>query len=172
MARIAIDMDHVIADAHNGLLDWLERSYSVKPSMTPGQRFRDVLNADQYAALSARLETAEFFFNLKPLESSIDTLELLQRNHEVFITTAAMFVPNSFGAKYEWIKKYLPFFEPKRIVFCGDKSIISADYLIDDHIHNFENFEGRGLLFSALHNELDSWPDRLSDWNDIGNFNF
>ena len=39
MARIAIDMDHVIADAHNGLLDWLERSYSVKPSMTPGQRF-------------------------------------------------------------------------------------------------------------------------------------
>ena len=109
---------------------------------------------------------------MKPVVDSIETLKTLQNNHEVFITTAAMFVPNSFKAKYEWIKKHLPFFETKRIVFCGDKSIISADYLIDDHIHNFENFKGRGLLFSALHNELDTWPDRLSGWNDIGRFNF
>jgi hypothetical protein len=29
--------------------------------MMPGQRFRDVLSVDQYAALSARLETADFF---------------------------------------------------------------------------------------------------------------
>ena len=27
MARIAIDMDHVIADAHKGLLDWLSKTY-------------------------------------------------------------------------------------------------------------------------------------------------
>ncbi|WP_338021727.1 5' nucleotidase, NT5C type [Bacillus pakistanensis] len=34
-------------------------------------------------------------------------------------------------------------------MFCGDKSIILADYLINDNVKNFKRFNGKGILFTA-----------------------
>ena len=31
-----------------------------------------------------------------------------------------------------WLRRHFPFIAPSNIVFCGDKSIVDADYLIDD----------------------------------------
>ncbi|MEI9970505.1 MAG: hypothetical protein WDM87_18525 [Terracidiphilus sp.] len=38
------------------------------------------------------------------------------------------------------------------LCFCGTKSILRADYLIDDQPRNLTRFEGQGLLYSAPHN--------------------
>lgn len=172
MSRIAVDMDHVLADAYGGILDWLDTTYAIQPQLKPGQKFRDVITASQHKALVKMLDTAEFFANLLPLPGAISSIEKLLKNHEVFIATAAMSVPNSFGAKYSWIEAHLPFFDPHNIVYCGDKSIVSADYLIDDHIYNFEKFSGQGILFSASHNLNDPWPIRVQNWEDVMNFKF
>ena len=72
---------------------------------------------------------------------SKEILPLLIPSYEVFITTAAMEYPTSFAAKYEWIKEHFPFFPDSHIVFCGDKSIIAADFLVDDNVHHFGRFK-------------------------------
>ena len=42
-----------------------------------------------------------------------------------------------------------PSSRPRHYVFCGDKSILRADYLIDDLPKNLLRFEGQGLLYTA-----------------------
>jgi 5'-nucleotidase len=51
--------------------------------------------------------------------------------------------PWSFAGKYEWIKERFPFFPDSHIVVCGDKSIIAADFLIDDNVCHFERFRDK-----------------------------
>ena len=66
-----------------------------------------------------------------------------------------MDVPCSFDAKYRWLRRHFPFIPPSHIVFCGDKGIVDADYLIDDRPRHLERFKGHTLLFSAPHNSAE-----------------
>jgi len=55
-------------------------------------------------------------------------------------------------------------------VFCGDKSILRADYLIDDSYRHFERFHGTGILFSAPHNARVKGFRRVSSWREVEEF--
>ncbi|MFP5393812.1 MAG: 5' nucleotidase, NT5C type, partial [Gammaproteobacteria bacterium] len=55
-------------------------------------------------------------------------------------------------------------------VFCGDKSIIHADYLVDDSPHHFERFAGQGVLFAAPHNEAETRYPRVRTWAEVARF--
>jgi 5'(3')-deoxyribonucleotidase len=52
-------------------------------------------------------------------------------------------------------------------VFCGDKGILAADYLIDDMPWNLERFRGEGILFSAPHNLRYEGFRRVETWREI-----
>ena len=80
-----------------------------------------------------------------------DVVRELAQHHEVFIATAAMDVPIP-STKFQWLAQHFPFIPPSHVVFCGDKSVIDADDLIDDSARHFARFRGRGVLFSAPHN--------------------
>jgi 5'(3')-deoxyribonucleotidase len=75
--------------------------------------------------------------------------------------------PESFAAKYDWLKTHFPFINELNFVFCGDKSIIHADYLIDDTPKHLDTFVGEGLLFNALHNINAKGYQRVYNWKDI-----
>ena len=85
----------------------------------------------------------------------------------MFIVTAAMDVPSSFDAKYRWLQRHFPFIRSSHIVFCGDKGIIDADYLIDDRARHFLSFKGRPLLFAAPHNAHETRYPRVSSWTEV-----
>jgi 5'(3')-deoxyribonucleotidase len=55
-------------------------------------------------------------------------------------------------------------------VFCGDKSILLADYLIDDTFRHLERFKGQGILFSAPHNAAVTGFRRVASWREIEDF--
>lgn len=56
------------------------------------------------------------------------------------------------------------------IVFCGSKSILNADYLIDDNARHFEKFNGEAILFSAPHNKHVTGFHRVKNWLEIESF--
>ena len=91
----------------------------------------------------------------------------LQREYEIFITSSAMEVPESFTAKFTWLERHFPFIRPSHIVFCGDKSVLAADYLIDDTPRHFLHFRGEGILFSAPHNRGVTGYRRADNWEDV-----
>ena len=79
-----------------------------------------------------------FFRDLAVMKDSQEVIKELSEYYEIFITTAAMEFPTSFTAKYEWLKEHFSFLNDMNFVFCGDKSIINADYLIDDNVRHFK----------------------------------
>jgi 5'(3')-deoxyribonucleotidase len=168
MKRIAVDMDEVIADFVPKHLEIFNRTYSenVRVEDIQGKLLRDH-RPERRDEINRLIHDPSFFRDLKPMKDSQRVLEDLTKRFEVFITTAAMEVPTSFTAKYEWLKEFFPFINELNYVFCGDKSIIHADYLIDDSVRHFERFSGRGILFTSHHNIAVTGYDRVSSWQEV-----
>ena len=167
--RVAVDMDEVIADALTRHLSLYNRATG--EDLTP-ERIRQVgLEAaipPKYRALFENLAHQDGFFDdLAVIPNSQRALQILASVFDVFITSAAMEVPRSFDAKFRWLREHFPFIPTSNIVFCGDKEIIDADYLIDDRSRHFEGFRGTGILFTAPHNARESARLRANDWNEV-----
>lgn len=165
--RIAIDMDEVIADTLDKMLERYNREYedTITLEHLHGKKLRHVAKCGDQ--VSRFFDDPLFLRDLKVLPDSQDVIRELQTRYEIFIASAAMEVPASFAAKYEWLKEHFPFIPNSHIVFCGDKSIIDADYLIDDHAYQFARFRGQGILFSAPHNVEETRYPRVHNWRDV-----
>lgn len=108
-----------------------------------------------------------FFRHLGVIQGSQEVIAELNEQYEIFIATAAMERPSSFAAKFEWLKEHFPFLDERKFVFCGDKSIIHADYLIDDSVRHFKHFSGQGILFTAPHNVYEDGYVRVNNWQEV-----
>lgn len=116
------------------------------------------------------LKDPTFFRDLEVMQGSQQVIKELTGHYEVFITTNAMEFPTSFTAKYEWLKEHFGFLNEMNFVFCGHKSILNADYLIDDNVRHFKHFNGQGILFSAPHNSKETGYERVNNWQEVKRF--
>ncbi len=168
MKRIAIDMDEVIADFHPKLVE-LWNQHFAEQLTTEELNLFDLQQHDpkKLADIFRLVDEIDFFADLPVIADSQQVIARLSEHYEIFITTAAMLLPSSFHAKYNWMRRHFPTIQPDHIVFCGNKSIINADYMIDDNAVNFVNFCGEGLLFTAPHNRHVTGYRRVNSWQDV-----
>ena len=173
MLRICVDMDEVLADTVSEHLRRYNDAFdeNIASEDLAGKALWDVVGNDRQKALRDLLDADDFFADLPVIPGSQEVMRDLAERFEVFIATQAMSVPNSFGPKYRWLQRHFPFLPPTHYVFCGDKSILRADYLIDDLPRNLLRFEGQGLLYTAQHNLGADWSAqgfvRVSNWQDV-----
>jgi 5'(3')-deoxyribonucleotidase len=167
--RVCVDMDEVMADTLSEHLRRynLEFNESVQKEDLYGKNLWDVVAQDRHQRLVEFLHMDDFFENLPVMPGAIEVLRGLAPRREVFIASNAMQVPNSLGPKYRWLRRNFPFLPPTNFVFCGDKSILRAEYLIDDLPHNILRFEGTGILFSSPHNLNTTGLLRADDWYEV-----
>lgn len=169
MKRICVDMDEVMADAVAEHLLRYNRDYEEQLTVADleGKWLWEVVSSDRHNALEAYLRSEDFFENLIVMPDSQRVLQRLQQSYEVFIATAAMEIPTSFAQKYRWLEKHFPFIAPSHIVYCGDKGILRADYLIDDNPRQLKRFEGTGILYSSPHNAKVKGFKRVKNWLEV-----
>jgi 5'(3')-deoxyribonucleotidase/uncharacterized protein with PQ loop repeat len=170
-SRIAIDMDEVMADALAEHLRRYNEAYgtTLTTAALRGRHLEDCIPAAHRAAAEAMLD-ASFFEELEVLPDCQAVVRELAERYDVFIATAAMDVPCSFDAKFRWLRRHFPFIPPAHIVFCGDKSIVDAHYLIDDRPQHFARFKGTPLLFSAPHNAGEMGYTRVASWREVRDY--
>lgn len=176
---IAVDMDEVIADALAEHLMRYNRDYAheletpLTRSSLHGRWIWDAVPPHRVRALEAYMLSEDFFRVLPVMEESQRVLERLQSRYDVFIATAAMEVPSSFTPKFLWLAEHFPFIPTANIVFCGAKSILRADYLIDDNPRQLRLFEEseptkrEGILFSSPANVAVTGFRRVDSWLDV-----
>ena len=169
MKRIAIDMDEVLADT---LAEHIARynhdhDEAVTKADLEGKWLWEIVSADRQERLEGYLRSEDFFEDLEVMADSQRVVKALAQRYEVFIATAAMEFPNSFGPKFRWLRRHFPFLPPTNFVFCGDKGILHADYLIDDQPLHFRRFPGEGILFSAPHNLNVTGFRRVDNWQQV-----
>jgi 5'(3')-deoxyribonucleotidase len=135
-----------------------------------GKGIWDVAPLDRQKQVRAFLDAEDFFEDLPLMPDSQQVLKDLSNRFEIFIATQAMTVPNSLGPKYRWLQRHFPFISPTHYVFCGNKSILRADFLIDDLPRNLQRFEGQGLLFTAPHNLAETSFTRVNNWPEVAEY--
>jgi len=192
LKRIAVDMDEVIADTVAEHLTRYNRDYNgnITKADLRGKWIWDVVAIDRHPRLEEYLRSDDFFDVLDVIPDAQRVLKKLQQHFEVFIASAAMEVPTSFNAKYRWLERHFPTIPATNIVFCGDKSILRADYLIDDNPRQLRRFEARfgrelrshesgvrqgeesetvrtGILYDAPHNVAVTGFRRVHNWLEI-----
>jgi len=166
MLRIALDMDEVIADVIPKFSDIFEAEFGRRPKLEEyrGGKIYDVNDAKH---IRNALFEPGFFADLPVMEGSQEVVKWMNEHFDLYIVTAAAEFRNSLQDKYDWLGKNFPFIHWSKYVFCGNKSIINADYLIDDHVKNMLRFSGKGVLYTASHNINNTDYDRVNDWKEV-----
>ncbi len=163
---IAIDMDGVLADVEKQYITWYEREYGVS---VPRESLLGIPEGDALPdGLVWKFIHSPGFFRTAPLiDGAVEAVKQLMERYEVYIVSAAMEFPLSLAEKHEWLKEHFPFISWKNIVFCGDKSIVNTDYMIDDHRKNLDYCQGKPIMFTASHNVLLNHHTRANNWQEV-----
>lgn len=162
-------MDEVMADALSEHLRRYNQHFGerVTPADLEGKWLWDVASLDRHAVIDRQMRSEDFFEVLEVMPEAQRVMQRLQMNYEVYIATAAMEVPSSFDQKFRWLGKHFPFIPSSHIVYCGDKGILRADYLIDDNPRQLRRFQGEGILFSSPHNLRVKGFRRVKNWLEV-----
>ena len=169
MKRFIVDMDDVLADATGQFIRYYEREFGVKVNRTmlngkeEGEGF-----PDNHHILRQYPYRRDFFRTMTVNEYSPDVLRELNKKYEVFIVSAAIEFPQSLSEKLDWLAEHFPFLTWKQIVFCGSKTVVHGDYMIDDLPHNLEKFKGEKFIFTAPHNTHYNHFQRFNNWKEVG----
>ncbi|QRQ99990.1 5' nucleotidase, NT5C type [Dyadobacter sandarakinus] len=169
MLRLTLDMDDVLADTHQKLVHIIlnEFSNTLTEQQLYSRALRELLHPKQLNRLHKIMDSPGFFADIPVKEGAVETVHRLSHYYEIFVATACMEFPASFRDKFDWLARHFSFIPWTNIVFCGYKSIIQSDYLIDDHVRNLAAFTGEGILFSAPHNLKDTQYRRVSSWQEV-----
>jgi len=169
MLRLTLDMDDVLADTHEKLIDIVLNDFTntLTEKELRSKALKDIVHPKQMTKLHKIMNTTGFFADIPVKKDAVEVVYALSKYYEIFVATACMEFPNSFKDKFDWLHKHFGFIPWTNIVFCGYKSIIHSDYLIDDHVRNLVAFKGEGILFTAPHNLRDTTFKRVSSWKDV-----
>ena len=163
---IALDMDEVIADVLPKFLDIYEAHFGRRLTKADYMG-KKVYNIEGAMMVREKLFERGFFRDLPVVEGAVEAVQELMEHYDVYITTAAQEFKYSLEDKYDWLQEFFPFIHWKQFVFCGDKSILGTDYMIDDHAKNLRTFKGKGLLFTAYHNIEETEFTRVNNWQEV-----
>jgi 5'-nucleotidase len=166
MKRILVDMDGVLADIYPRFFELYEEETGLKKTM---DEITGLKESEAFPEALRWVETPGFFRTIPVMPESQRVLKLLNETYEIIIISMATEFPVSLTDKQLWLNDNFPFISWKQIVFCGDKSLIAADMMIDDHFKNLDHFDGETLMFIQPHNRnnTDHCHKTVSSWRDI-----
>lgn len=166
MPRLIIDMDEVMADTYEKFVAAYAREFGRRPSQEElhGKKVYDLPGAGH---LRDAMYEPGFFRDVRPMPGAIEVVRELYEAYEVYVVTTATEFRYSFIDKYNWLEEHMPFIDYRRIVFCGSKSIVHGDFMLDDKVSNLKTFNGIGLLYTSNHNLQDTGYHRLNDWTEV-----
>jgi 5'-nucleotidase len=166
MQRIAVDMDGVLADTIEQFFAYDERDFGRRRSPD------EIIGKPESVAFPKAKEyvrTKDFFRKAPVMRDSQTILPELNKRYEIFIVSAATEFPQSLFEKHQWLNEHFPFISWQQMVFCGSKTIVEADMMIDDHFKNLDHFRGTTFLFSQPHNFLQNAGRhrRVNSWKEL-----
>ena len=167
MERLAVDMDGVLADVYEQFFRYDEKDFGKRRPL------EDVIGVEERKAfphINEYVYSKGFFSTAPVVKDSVEILAELNKIYELFIVSAAMEFPQSLPEKLEWLNEHFSFLSWQQIVFCGSKTIVDADIMIDDHFKNLDLFKGTTILFTQPHNQLKNAGrhKRTDSWQEIG----
>ncbi len=184
MKKLMCDFDDVICD--NKIIDMANEFLGTNfrfEDVGEGYDFSTVVSDEQKLKdLCEYIVTHNFYDGATLKKDCFEVLKELQEKHgyEIYICSACVVVWNEdlsgvvFKNKYDYIRKELPFVNPKNIIFTNAKGVVRGDVMIDDRATNLNGDFKVKLLFDCWYNaklsedELKSKNiQRVKNWQEI-----
>lgn len=153
--RILIDIDDTIIDL---LPTWVE---VLNKKAFTNVKYEDIEAWDitKYFPTLTReqifepLQTYNFWINVKPKADAVEYVKkLFDEGYELYLCTSTDY--RNVKAKYECvIMKYFPYLKWENVIVAHNKSMLKADFLIDDAVHNLQKGDFCKILMTAPHNK-------------------
>lgn len=165
---IAVDVDWVLAKLTKKWVRYYNTIFNDKLEIEDIETWEitNFVKPEAKPFMTNILNLDDFYRDLDIVNDSQRVLEKLSKKNQIIIVTDP-FTRTSFKAKYDWLNENFPFISTKNYVFTGNKSVITADFLIDDGVHNLEGFAGCGLLYDAPYNRKEERFFRVRNWQDV-----
>lgn len=169
MIKIALDMDDVLAATHDKLIDYVlnHLDTDVAEADFHQDSFENLLSVKEMKQVHSVLNTPGFFRTIPLIDGAQEAVYELSKHYEIYIASAAMEFRESFKDKFDWLDEHFPFIPWTNRIFCGDKSILYTDYLIDDSVRNIATFKANGILFTAPSNLRENRFVRADNWEEV-----
>lgn len=169
--RIAIDVDWVMAKLLHKWLEYYNILFDEELTTEDILEWSivDFVKPEAEEVMLNILNLPDFYRDLAIRSTAAESIKELDKYYEILIVTD-YFTKESFKAKYDWLREHLPFIKRENLVFTGNKSLILADYLIDDGVHNLETFKGIGILYDAPYNRDETRFKRVHSWGEITDY--
>ena len=168
MFKVGIDLDDTINNLVDVWVDCYNKDYNdnVKIEDIKSWHIGEYTKAGK--DFYKYLDDGKLFKNLLIKNGAAEIIERLCKEHEVYIVTASpSYNEGVCDDKVNFIKKHMPFFPIKNIIFITNKSLLDLDVLIDDGIHNFEDFKGTKIVFDKPWNQVDfDYDFRIFEWDE------
>lgn len=165
MKRILVDMDGVLADVYTRFFELHERINGERLTIND---VAGKLEAEAFPDQVGWVTTPGFFRSVPVMPGSTEGLKLLNNKYHIIVVSLATEFPVSLTDKQLWLHEHFPFISWKQIVFCGDKNLIKADIMIDDHPKNLDSFEGETIMFTQPHSLYQNFRHkRVGSWDEI-----
>jgi 5'-nucleotidase len=166
---ILVDMDGVLSDVYAYLFDMHHKKTGRRLTVND---VAGKLEAEAFPEQLKLVSEPGFFRYLPVMPGSQEGLRKLNEKHNIIIVSLATEFPYSLTEKQLWLNEHFSFMSWKQVVFCGDKQLIKADIMIDDHMKNLDNFKGETIMYSQPHNLLirETRHRRVNSWKEIEKF--
>lgn len=101
-----------------------------------------------------------FFLTLEPLPLAIESVKTLSSEFDVWFLSRPSFKnTNSYTEKAEWVRKHFGYEMQKKLILCGDKSLLKGKILVDDSDNaSQDKFEGIWIRIGS---------DKYPDWRSV-----
>lgn len=121
-------------------------------------------------AATEEMFSIEGFWETMPIQpDAAEVMERLCRRHDVYILTCPWPTSkNCIPEKIEWVKKNLPFFNLRNMIFSCNKSLLHGDVLIDDAPHYLNSNNAKTTIaFDYPYNRSCEADYRAATWLEI-----
>ena len=142
-------MDGVIADVYKRFFDLHEEETGERKKM---DEIIGLKEEKAFPGLARWVQTPGFFQTIPVMPDSQIVLSKLNEKYEIIVVSMATEFPVSLTDKQLWLRDHFPFISWRQSAFCGNKGLIKADIMIDDHFKNLDNFVGETIMFIQPHN--------------------
>jgi 5'(3')-deoxyribonucleotidase len=166
---ITCDIDDVVLNLMNSWLKIYNKEFNdnLKPENITDWDISSFVKPEAKQRIYEYIENKDVFNNAIPIEGALDGISKLKEwGFRIVYVTAN----NPFNVKQDWLKRNRFLTENIDFVQAYDKSLIHANYLLDDKFQNCQDFKyGQSWLFSQPWNHKYYFGNRINKWSEFIN---
>lgn len=151
---IAIDCDNVLCNLQEVVVNLFNERYRTHYTLNDFTEYdiMNVLPTAEAVKMKSIYGESGLYNLVKPLPGAQSALQkLVNMGHTVYVVTDA--IPETYGEKVEFIRRYFPCISAENIVCMKHKHLLKCDVLVEDNLDNL-------LAGQHYYRCLINWP-----WN-------